>query len=177
MSTGNNPVGRAVDAYVKLLLEHLGSRDPLDVLAELPTWMETRLNGHPQEALRKEEAPGKWSVVAVVAHLADSELVSGWRTRMIAAENEPRIPAYDQDAWAIAFGYLEADLDAALDQLLAMRTANLRFWRLLTPTQLARRGIHSERGPETLGHVLRLLAGHDLVHRNQIDRILRVGAA
>lgn len=177
MSVYGNPFGQPPDAYVAALLKLLGPRDPLEVLAELPAWLEERLNGHPQEALRREEAPGKWSVVAVVAHLADSELVSGWRTRMIAAETEPPIPGYDQDAWALAFGYLEADLDGALDQLLALRTANLRFWRLLTPAQWSRRGVHSERGPETLSHVLKLIAGHDLVHRNQIDRILRAGAA
>lgn len=176
MSVYGNPFGQPPDAYVKALLELLGRRDPLEVLADLPTWLERRLNGQPQDALRKEEAPGKWSVVAVVAHLADSELINAWRTRTIVAESDPPIPAYDQDAWAIAFGYLEADLDSALDQLLAIRTANLRFWRLLTPAQLSRRGLHAERGPETLGHVLRLIAGHDLVHRQQIDRILRVAA-
>jgi hypothetical protein len=44
----------------------------------------------------------------------------------------------------------------------------------LTPAQLAREGLHSERGAESAGFLLRLMAAHDLVHRRQIDRILDV---
>jgi len=33
--------------------------------------------------------------------------------------------------------------------------------------------VHVERGEESLAHLLRLNAGHDLLHLRQIDRILR----
>jgi hypothetical protein len=52
-----------------------------------------------------------------------------------------------------------------------LRMANLHLWKQLTPTQLERVGLHSERGPESAGHIIRLMAAHDLVHRRQIDRI------
>ena len=60
----------------------------------------------------------------------------------------------------------------ALGQLRGVRTANLRLWRSLTPAQLERVGLHSERGPESVDLVLRMMGGHDLVHRRQIDRVL-----
>jgi hypothetical protein len=53
-----------------------------------------------------------------------------------------------------------------------VRTANLRLWRSLTPAQLARVGLHSERGPESMDLVIRIMGAHDLVHRRQIDRVL-----
>jgi hypothetical protein len=42
---------------------------------------------------------------------------------------------------------------------------------------MARVGMHSERGPESLGHLIKLMGGHDLVHRRQIDRVLKAAGA
>lgn len=173
--TFSNPAGNASAAatgYVRALLDLLGSRDPLEVMAELLPWLEGRLLSVPESALRKPEAAGKWSVIQVVQHLADSDLVAGFRIRMIVAENSPLLQGYDQDRWAREFQYDQVPLATALDQLRSLRTANLRLWNRLTPDQLERVGLHSERGPESAGHILRLMGGHDLVHRRQIDRIL-----
>ena len=173
--TFSNPAGNAPAAagtYVRALLDLLGSRDPLEVMGELLPWIETRPHGVPDPALRRPEAPGKWSVIQVIQHLADSDLVAGFRIRMVVAEDRPPLQGYDQDRWAREFHYDQMPLSAALDQLRALRTANLRLWSRLTPAQLERVGLHSERGPETAGHILRLMGAHDLVHRNQIDRIL-----
>jgi hypothetical protein len=173
--TFSNPAGNAPAAagtYVRALLDLLGSRDPLEVMGELLPWIETRLHGVPDPALRRPEAPGKWSVIQVIQHLADSDLVAGFRIRMVVAEDRPPLQGYDQDRWAREFHYDQMPLSAALDQLRALRTANLRLWSRLTPAQLERVGLHSERGPETAGHILRLMGAHDLVHRRQIERIL-----
>ena len=173
--TFSNPAGNASAAasgYVRALLDLLGPRDPLEVMAELLPWLEARLSGVPEPALRRPEAPGKWSVAHVVQHLADSDLVAGYRIRMVVAENSPPLQGYDQDQWAEVFQYDKVPLDAALDQLRSLRIANLRLWSRLTPDQLQRVGIHGERGPESAGHILRLMGAHDLVHRRQIDRIL-----
>jgi DinB superfamily len=157
---------------VRALLDLLGPRGPLEVMAELFPWLDGRLRGIPQAVLRKPEASGKWSVIQVVQHLADSDLVAGYRIRMIVGEDRPPLPGYDQDRWASEFQYHQVPLAAALEQLRSLRTANLRLWSRLTPVQLERVGIHSERGPESAGHLLRLMGAHDLVHRRQIDRIL-----
>jgi hypothetical protein len=37
--------------------------------------------------------------------------------------------------------------------------------------------MHSERGAESLGHLTKLMAAHDLVHRRQLDRVLRAAGA
>ena len=173
--TFSNPAGAATanaHAYREAVMALIGQRDPLDVLSELPEWLRQKLRNLDDARLRKPGAPGKWSVIEVVAHLNDAELVHGYRTRMIVAEREPPLPGYDQDGWALAFGYASAHLATTLAMLTAMRAANLRLWHAFTPAQLARVGHHSERGPESAGLYLRLAAGHDLVHRRQIDRIL-----
>jgi hypothetical protein len=173
--TFSNPAGnaaRAAASYVRALLDLLGHQDPLTVMAELIPWLEERIREVPDNALRRPEAPGKWSVIQVVQHLADSELVMGYRIRMILTQDQPPLPGYDQDQWAGQLHYEDVPLALALGQLRGLRAANHYLWARLTPDQLERVGLHAERGPESVGHLLRLLGGHDVVHRRQIDRIL-----
>jgi len=173
--TFSNPAaGAAASAksYVRALLDLLGDRQPLDVLPELMPWLAARLRGVPEQALRRPEAQGKWSVTQVVQHLADSELVFGFRSRMILSEDRPALQGYDQDRWALLFRYGEVSWEGALAQLGVLRDANLAVLRRLGPAELERVGMHSERGPESLGHLMKLMAAHDLVHRRQIERVL-----
>ena len=178
--TFSNPAADATasaKAYVRALLDVLGDRQPLDVLPELMSWLEARLRGVPEQVLRRPEAPGKWSVTEVVQHLADSELVFGFRSRMILSEDRPPLQGYDQDKWASLFRYSEVSYESALAQLGVLRGANLALLRRLGPAELARVGMHSERGPESLDLLIRMMGAHDLVHRRQIERVLgKVGA-
>jgi len=173
--TFSNPASNAAasaGAYVRALLHLLGDREPIGVLTELDGWLDRRLAGVTERAVRRPEAPGKWSVAEVVQHLADSDLVFGFRMRMILTEDGPAIQGYDQDRWATGLRYAEVSLAEARAQLQALRTANLRVLRGLGPAALERVGLHSERGPESLGHLVKLMAAHDLVHRRQIERVL-----
>lgn len=176
VTTFSNPAGAAGAAggeYTRAILATLGDREPIGVLAELVPWLERRLAGIDDAALRRPEAPDKWSAIDVVQHLADAELVAGWRVRFILTQDSPPLPGYDQDAFARDFRYREIPLAEAMGQLAGLRTANLRLYRSVPPAALDRVGVHSERGPESVGHIMRMMAGHDLVHRRQLERTLR----
>lgn len=166
-----NPVTE-VDAYIASLYAALGSRDPLEVLAETPSAIRQLTKGVPPQKLRALEGPGKWSVTHVVMHLADSEIVGAFRFRMVLAHDQPPIPGYDQDLWASRLKYNEASLADALDQFTALRHANVRLLGATTPAERERFGIHAERGQESIGKMIRIYAGHDMVHLRQIGRIL-----
>jgi hypothetical protein len=174
--TFSNPAGSqavaGASAYTRALLEVLGARDPLEVMNEMIPWLATRTTAHEEAMLRRPEAPGKWSVIEVIQHLADSDLVFGFRLRMILTEDSPPLQGYDQDAWARTLRYREASIGTALGQLQGLRIANTSILKGLSAAQLERVGLHSERGPESAGFLLRLMGAHDLVHRRQIDRIL-----
>jgi hypothetical protein len=177
--TFSNPAGTAAasaSGYVRALLDLLGSRDPLAVMEELVPWLRTRLSQVDDSTLRRQELPGKWSVIEVVQHLADAELVMGYRIRIVLASERPALQGYDQDQWVSALRYSQVPLATALHQLAGVREGNLALARRLAPGQLERVGIHTERGDESVGLMLRLMAGHDLVHRRQIDRILEAAA-
>ncbi len=163
--------GANAETYVRGLLDLLDGRDPLEVQARLIDSLERAIEGLDDAQLRTPEAPGKWSVVEVVQHLADIEIVYGYRYRTVLGDDEPAITGFDQDGWAGTFGYREADLNAALAQIGLMRETNLRLLRTLTQEQRDRVGHHTERGPESLWRTVELVAAHDLVHLAQIERI------
>jgi DinB family protein len=175
-----NPAGAAAAAaptYVRALLDLLGDQDPLEIAGKQLPWLERRTAGLDDATLRRAEAPGKWSAIEVIQHLADTEVVYAWRTRQVLTVDRPEIQGFDQDAWARMLGYAAMPLDVALGQLRGVRAANLRLWRSLTPAELAREGLHSERGPESLDLLIRMMGAHDLVHRRQIDRVLAAAGA
>jgi hypothetical protein len=103
--------------------------------------------------------------------LADQETVNAFRFRVVVAEDEPPIQGYDQDRWAARLRYGTAAPRTILAELVGLRARNLRLLRALSPDELRRVGHHQERGPESVEHILRLNAGHDIVHRRQIARI------
>jgi len=169
-----NPASQATAnaaEYVRRLLELLGDRDPFAVQEELVPALRAEVAGLSRDELTRPEMPGKWSVLEVVRHLSDSEIVTGYRIRLILAEDSPAIPGYDQDAWARNLRYREADLEASLRELEALRAGNLALLRTLDEEEWARSGRHSERGEESVRQLFRLVAAHDLVHRRQIRRI------
>jgi len=43
----------------------------------------------------------------------------------------------------------------------------------MLPADVQRTGQHNERGPESLGVMLRMLAGHDLSHRDQLTQYVQ----
>ena len=92
---------------------------------------------------------------------------------MVLAQDRPTLIGYDQDLWSDRLRYSEVDARAALEQFTVLRRVNLHLWRGLTPSDLARVGKHTERGDESLEHMRRLYAAHDLLHLRQLDRIRR----
>lgn len=168
----SNAAGSDAAAYTRALLELLGDRDPFDVQRQTVHALHARIDGLDEARLRTPEAPGKWSVLHVLGHLADTDLVYGYRMRMIVAQPGTPIAGYDQDAWAERLGYGEADPLQVLERLATLRRDNLAFLGCLTPAQWDCIGVHSERGEESIRLIFALLAAHDLVHLRQIDRIL-----
>lgn len=161
-----------IKGYVTAVLGLLGDREPLSVLRETPDALRRAVAGVPPAVLREPEAPAKWSVAQVLQHLADSEVVWAWRLRLILAQDRPPLTGYDQDRWAARLHYELADAEEALSEFELLRRMNLRLLERAAPEDLERVGVHAERGEESLGHLRRLYAGHDLLHRRQIDRIL-----
>jgi hypothetical protein len=174
MSVFSNPSSRSMEAartYVAAVLELLGARDPFDVLEHTAPALRAVVEALPREDLARPEAEGKWSMGHVLQHLADSELVWGYRLRLVLAEDRPRLTGYDQDLWADRLQYGGAEPSQSVADFAVLRSANLRLLRAASADDLRRVGVHAERGEESVEHMIRLYAGHDLLHLRQIERI------
>jgi len=114
-------------------------------------------------------APGKWSPAEIVAHLADCELVFGFRLRQTLAENAPIIQPFDQDKWAAT--YMGVPARQALEVFTALRGWNLRLIGLALPEAAERPVSHPERGTMTFLTIVETMAGHDLNHLAQLKRL------
>ena len=120
----------------------------------------------------KRPAPEKWSAGEILAHLADSEIVVGWRLRQILGAPGTPIQAYDQDSWAAAGHYGKRDPRKSAEQFRVVREANLGLLKSLAPEQWKHHGMHAERGEETVERIVHMMAGHDINHTKQVERIL-----
>ena len=158
--------------YKARILRHLGSRDPLPLLAAAPATLAALLARVPPGALDRRPAAGKWSIREIVAHLGDDELVGAYRVRLILSAPGTAIQAFDQDIWAVTGRYATTDPTTALTLFRVLREANLALWRSLTPAEWDFVGLHAERGPESIRDIAAYYAGHDLNHFAQIEAIL-----
>lgn len=161
-----------MDPYTERLKRLAGDDDPVAVLAATPDRIRELIAGVPRDVLQRPPQPGKWSIAQILAHLADGEIVFAHRLRMVLAASPAPLTAFDQNQWAELFDYPSADAAASLDLFAAVRAANVRLVRRVSPSLLQRSGTHEEWGSETAESLLRIEAGHDRNHLSQIEGIV-----
>jgi hypothetical protein len=176
MSVFSNPASRSreeASTYTTAILDLLGDASPNDVLRQTQARLRDLVASLSTKQLATPEAAGKWSIGQVLRHLADSEVVWGFRMRMVLAQDRPAITGYDQDLWAERLHYDQADPTDSLREFGVLRDGNLRLLARASEADLDRVGVHAERGEESVRHMMKMYAGHDLLHLRQIERIVR----
>src|SRR6187397_2300867 len=156
-------------SYRARLLGLLGDRDPLEALEANAARVEAVARELGEAGLSRSYGPGKWTGRQILAHLADAEVATAFRVRQVLSEDEHRIQGWDEGSWARR--YADVDAESALGSYRALRRWNLALLRGLSKADLERQAVHPERGAETLGEIVRLLAGHDLNHLGQLERL------
>jgi hypothetical protein len=162
-----------VQQYMQRINGYMEGKQPLAVQAATAKKLEKLIKGVPAAKLRKRPAPDKWSVSEILAHLADAEIVGGFRMRLILGAPGTPVAAFDQDSWVISGHYEKRDPRKSVEQFRVVREANLALLKSLTSEQWKHYGMHAERGQETIEHVVRMFAGHDINHLQQVEGILR----
>jgi len=158
--------------YTQRILGYVKSKEPLAVQAATAKKLGRLIKGVPMAKLRKRPAPEKWSVSEIIAHLADGEIVAAFRLRLILGAPGTPIVAYDQNQWVICGHYEKRDPQESAELFRVLREANLALLKSLKPEQWKLCGMHSERGQESIEHIVRMFAGHDINHLQQIEKIL-----
>jgi hypothetical protein len=129
------------------------------------------LVGATDQDLDAHPAPGKWSAREIVHHLADSEMTSAIRLRLLLAVDKPAIAGYDQDEFARRL-YYDRPIEASLEAFKAARRTTGEILDRLTEWEWTRQGTHSEVGHYTVERWLEIYADHAHQHAEQI-RIAR----
>jgi uncharacterized damage-inducible protein DinB len=157
--------------YMQRILGYIEGKDPLRVQRDTPKKLQKLVKPLSKQQLTRRPEPGKWSITEILAHLADTELVGGWRMRLILGNNGVAIQAFDQDVWAETLDYVRRDPKLSLSTFCVLREANLAMLKSLPKNLWENYGMHQERGKETIAHVVRMFAGHDLNHLAQVEGI------
>ncbi|MGO9438457.1 MAG: DinB family protein [Terracidiphilus sp.] len=143
---------------------------PLEtILSATPSAIATLLETIGPQKSTAPPAPGKWSAAEIVCHLADCELAFGFRLRQTLAEDNHVIQPFDQEKWAATYPGIAAA--QALIVFSAVRDWNLRLIAKALPAAADRKVTHPERGSMTFQTIVETMAGHDLNHLGQLQRI------
>jgi hypothetical protein len=170
-------MAETIQQYMQRLLSNTEGQDPINIQSSTNKQLARMIKGVSTAKLRKKPAPDKWSVAEILAHLADVEIVIGWRIRSVLGNPGTPIQAYDQDSWVTSGHYERRDPAKALELHRVLREANLALLKSLTPEQWQQFGQHAERGEESVERMVRMIAGHDINHLQQVERILRPAKA
>ncbi len=136
-----------------------------------PVVLAEALHGITLEQTSLAPAPGKWSINQIVRHVADTEIVVAMRLRLIVAEDRPTLTPFDQDKWAEAMDYKDANPFVSLALFEALRNDTTLMLEKQPETAFDRVSFHPERGEKSLLEWVRLFGNHVYSHANQIREI------
>ena len=134
-----------------------------------PRSLREAVQGMTSAQLRTPAPPGVWSVLQVVCHLADFEIVYADRMKRIIAEERPTLFGGDPDDFAAKLAYMQRDLNEELAVIEAIRRSTSRFLKTLRAEDFDRVGVHSDDGPLTLTQFLERISGHIPHHVRLIE--------
>ncbi len=159
--------------YTERMLSYQQGKSPIRVLSSTPARLAKLVRGVPRKKLITRPGTGRWSVAEILGHLADAEMVTGFRLRLVLGSSGVIIQAFDQDAWAGFSQYRKQNPDLSLSAFQAVRRRNVELLKSIPQEMWENFGMHTERGKETVSRIIEMLAGHDINHVRQIKDILR----
>ena len=131
--------------------------------------VQAALEGASDKDLDAHPAPGKWSAREIVHHLADSEMTSAVRLRLLVAEENAAIRAYDENQFAARLHY-QRPIASSLLAFQAARQSTGELLDAMTDADFAKTGTHPEHGRYSVERWLEIYAEHAHKHADQIRR-------
>ena len=147
----------------------LDGRAPHEILVATPSVLTGLIESIGPAKSATPPAPGKWTAAEIICHLADCEVVFAFRLRQTLAEDNHTVQPFDQEKWGTQYSGIPAS--QALNVFSAMRGWNLQLLKTITPQAAARKVTHPERGAMTFQTIVETMAGHDLNHIGQLQRL------
>ena len=144
----------------------------LEAAEKSPKEIATAVLGLPENVLRYKPAPDKWCVLEILGHLADMEIVLGYRARQMLADTQPVIAPLDQDAWARNLNYMDSRPAELIAFYGVARHHNLRLLRDVKLADLSKSAYHPEMKRDmTVAEIVERIGVHGANHLAQIEKL------
>jgi hypothetical protein len=104
-------------------------------------------------------APGKWSPRQVMGHLTDTERIFAYRALRISRRDETPLPGFEQDPFVEHSPDADVPFQALVEEFVALRRANLPFFRRLSEASWSAVGTSSEQ-PLSVRAAAYIMVGH-----------------
>lgn len=151
------PIGRLVRA--EQVTPEL-RRKWIETIAAQPGRLRAAVAGLRDAQLDTPYRDGGWTVRQVVHHIADTNTVLAVRLRMIAAEPEPPLQPFDENAWAVLPDARTGPVEPSLLLLDGLHERLAALLGALTDEQWARTGRHPVTGPAPLDRIVEMYTWH-----------------
>jgi hypothetical protein len=144
----------------------------LDAAEKSPKEIAAAVSGLSDKVLRYKPSPDKWCVLEILGHLADVEIIYGYRLRQMLADTKPVIAPLDQDAWARSLNYLDSPCSELIAFYGLARHHNLRLLRSLKDSDFSKSAYHPEMQRDfTVADLVERMGGHGAAHLQQIETL------
>jgi uncharacterized damage-inducible protein DinB len=150
----------------------------LDAAEKSPREIAAAVGGLSKEVLLYKPSAESWCVLEVLGHLADVEIIYGYRLRQMLADEKPVIAPMDQDAWARNLAYLDSPPAELVAFYGLARHHNLRLLRRLTTADLSKSAYHPELQRQmTVAEIVDRMGRHGTGHLGQIEKLKKAAAS
>jgi hypothetical protein len=119
--------------------------------------------------LRPEDT--RWSMLEIVCHLADAELLASVRIRRIITQDRPNLWGYQQEQWATALGYRHRRIETVLARFVLLRRENAELIEDLAEEIWHQTGAHDMYGTLSLEQLIEDYLTHTAKHLDQIGSV------
>lgn len=132
----------------------------------------TLCDGVTQDDAAWRPAPGRWSLLEIINHLADEER-EDFRLRIDFTLHRPgeTWPGIDPPAWVEERKYAERDFGESIEDWSREREKSIAWLRRLEPPDWEPVYEHPKLGPIRAGDLLASWLAHDLLHIRQMTRL------
>jgi len=115
------------------------------------------------EELSKTYREGAWTVRQLVHHIADSQLNMYQRLKLALTDDNPTVPAFDEEKWAV-LPDTELPVESSIKMLEGINERIVSLGKSLTEEQLERGFTHQQNGKILVATKLAKLSWHEEHH-------------
>ena len=124
------------------------------------------------EQAARRPAAERWSILEIIGHLADAELLAAVRIRRLLTQDRAKFYGYRQNEWATRLGYQEQSLDEVVARFTLLRRSNGRLLERIAADDWKLTGEHDENGTLALDQLIEGYIDHTAKHLTQVRGLI-----